>query len=71
MTPDLSAYPLVLSVGDMAEIFGVSSERIRQRVKGGTFPIPRLERELRLAWSRARVQEFFEQETFAAPRRTA
>ena len=72
MTPDLSAYPLVLSVGHMAEIFGVGQEAIRIRVNRGTFPIPRLERETRLAWSRSSVQAFFAAETFAATnRRTA
>lgn len=69
--PDLSAYPPVMNKRQVAAVFGKSVRWVELHLAAGTFPIPRLLRMPTPAWSKARVQQFFEQETFAPMERSA
>jgi hypothetical protein len=63
--PDFSCYANVMTKRDMAAVFGRSVRWVELHVARGTFPIPRLTW-MRDApgWNKARVQRFFEDETF-------
>lgn len=64
VVPDLSRYPLVMMPRHVAEIFGKTVRTVERQVAAGKFPIPRLERHPSLAFSKARVLQFFAQDTF-------
>lgn len=64
MTPDLSGLPETLRPRHLAALFGVTPQRIAQRVREGTFPIPRLARESRNAWSKKDVEAYYAARTF-------
>lgn len=70
--PDLSKYPLVMTKQHLAEVFGRSVRWVEKHLAAGTFPIPRLAQyKAAPAWSKGRVVQFFEQETFEPMERSA
>jgi hypothetical protein len=66
-TVDLSAYPAVMRKRHVAEVLGISVRSIELQLVAGTFPIPRLRHLAKPRWSKARVQQFLQQDTFEAP----
>lgn len=66
--PDLSRYPLVMTKRQVAEeVFGRSVRWLEQLVAAGQFPIPHLKHLKPIGFNKARVAQFFEQETFEPP----
>lgn len=66
--PDLSRYPLVMTKRQVAEeVFGKSVRWLEQLLASGEFPIPHLKHLKPIAFSKARVAQFFEQDTFEPP----